>query len=237
MAQTVLGLITARGGSKGLPRKNIRPLAGKPLVAWTIEAALNCPALSRVVVSTDDAEIAEVCRKWGADIPFIRPGELAQDDSPHMDVIIHAIKWLKDNENWCSDYVMLLQPTSPFCNAQDIDMAVALAKKRKADSVVSVTEAPSHPYFIRRITEEGTLVDFAKKPEGYLPRQLLPPAFFENGAIYLARREVLIEKRTFYTDRTYAYVMPPERSLNIDTPWDLYLADLILKDRNKNRYI
>ena len=234
MEPVVLGIITARGGSKGIPRKNISPLAGKPLIVWTIEAALNSHSLRRVIVSTDDAEIAQVCRGHEAEVPFMRPDELARDDSPHMDVVIHAVNWLMTHENYCPDYIMLLQPTSPLRTAVDIDAAVALALQRAADGIVSVSEAPDHPYLIKRIAGDGNLVDFVKTPKGYLPRQLFPPAYVVNGAIYLARRDMLLQQRTWYTDRTYPYIMPPERSLDVDTPWDLYLSDLVLRDRLHN---
>lgn len=235
MKPVVLAIITARGGSKGIPRKNVKLLAGKPLIAWTIEAALECSGLSRTVVSTNDSEIAQICRKWGAEVPFMRPAKLALDNSPHMDAILHAVEWLMIHENWYPDYVMLLQPTSPLRTAQDIDAAVALAIQRNADGIVSVSEAPAHPYLIKGIKEDGSMFDFMKKPEGYLHRQSFAPAYVVNGAIYLARRDVLLTRHTWYTERTYAYIMPPERSLDIDTPWDFYLADLILRDRQRNK--
>ena len=227
----VLALITARGGSRSIPKKNIAPLAGKPLIAWTIEAALRSPALSRVIVSTDDTEIAEVAQQWGAEVPFMRPAELARDDSPHIPVVVHAIEWLETHGEMRPEYVLLLQPTSPLRATEDIDNAIRLAFEKDADSVVSVCQAFSHPYLAKRITTDGRLEDFGPRSEGYLARQVLPPAYVVNGAIYLIRRDVLIEKQTFYTERTYAYVMPPERSLDIDSPWDLYLADLILRDK------
>lgn len=230
----MLGLVTARGGSRAIRRKNIRLVAGKPLVAWTIQAALDCRSLNRVVVSTDDAEIEEVCLKWGAEVPFRRPVELAQDNSPHVDVIAHAVEWLMTNEDYCPDYIVLLQPTSPLRTAQDIDGAVALALQRNADCVVGVSESPAHPYLNKRITEEGKLVDFVDTPKGYLPRQSFPPAYIVNGAIYLARRDVLLRERTWYTSRTYPYIMSPEHSLDVDTSWDLYLADLMLRDEFQN---
>ena len=229
----VVGVITARGGSKSIPKKNIVPVAGKPLIAWTIETALQSPALSRVIVSTNDAEIAKVARQWGAEVPFLRPAELAQDNSPHIPVVVHAVEWLESHENMRPDYVLLLQPTSPLRSTEDIDNAIRLVLEKDADSVVSVCEALSHPYLTKRITANGRLEDFVPRPEGYLRRQALPPVYVVNGAIYLVRRDVLLEKQTFYTERTYAYVMPPERSLDIDTPWDLYLADLILRDRHE----
>jgi len=230
MKSVVLGIITARGGSKSIPRKNVKLVAGKPLIAWTIQAALDCHSINRVIVSTDDNEIEQVSRNWGAEVPFLRPAELAQDTSPHIDVIIHAAEWLATHEKYCPDYIVLLQPTSPLRSAEDIDAAVTLAIHKKADCVISVSESPAHPYLNKRITEEGRLVDFVDTPKGYLPRQSFPPAYFVNGAIYLARRDVLLRERTWYTDRNYPYMMSPEHSLDVDTPWDLYLVDLVLRD-------
>ena len=234
MSKHVLGLITARGGSKGIPQKNIRKVAGKPLIAWTIEAAINSK-LDRVVVSTDDQEIAEVSRSWGAEVPFMRPKELAQDDSPHMDVIYHAIQWLSEHEDYHPEYILLVQPTTPLRITKDIDGAINMVIEKVADSVVSVSKSPIHPYLTKRINVDGRLEDFVSKPKGYLRRQDLPPAYALNGAIYLAHREVLLQKETWYTDCTYAYIMPPERSLDIDTPWDLQLADLILRDKERHK--
>ncbi len=226
----VIALVTARGGSKAIPNKNIALLAGKPLIAWTIEVALRSTGLNRVIVSTDDMEIAKIARQWGAEVPFLRPAELAQDDSPHIPVVVHAIEWLESHEDMRPDYVLLLQPTSPRRSTEDIDGATRLAFEKDADSVVSVCQAFSHPYLTKRITPDGRLLDFIPTSDDYLRRQALPPAYTVNGAIYLVRRDVLIEKQTFYTDGTYAYVLPPQRSLDIDTPWDLYLANLILEE-------
>ena len=226
-----LCIITARGGSKSIPKKNIALVGGKPLIAWTIQTALRSSALSRVIVSTDDKEIAEVARKWGAETPFLRPAELAQDNSPHIPVVVQAIQWLESHESAKPDFILLLQPTLPLRTTEDIDNAIQLMFEKDADCIVSICEASSHPYLTKRITPDGRLQDFVKTPEGYLSRQTLRSAYSLNGAIYLARRDVFINKQTFYTDNTYAYIMPPERSLDIDTPWDLYLADLILRDR------
>jgi CMP-N-acetylneuraminic acid synthetase len=231
MIKTV-GLITARGGSKSIPQKNVKPLAGKPLIAWTIEAALRAQRLSRVIVSTDDEEIARVAREWGAEVPFMRPVELAQDDSPHLDVIRHALRWLEAEEESEPEYLMLLQPTSPLRTTADIDASIILAELREADAVISVCQTHDHPYLSKQITPDGKLLDFVEKPRGYLPRQKLPPAYSLNGAIYVVRRDVLMERDDWYTDRTFAYIMPPERSLDIDSPWDLHLVELILRDLN-----
>ena len=229
--QLCLAVIPARSGSKGIPRKNLAKVAGKPLVAWTIETALACPLLDRVIISTDDSEIADVACCYGAEAPFLRPSELAQEDTPGIEPILHAVHWLDEHEGYRPDYVMVLQPTSPLRTAEDIKTAVQLAQERQADGVVSVCPAHQHPYWMKRITEDGRLADFLSLDHAYTQRQELPPIYALNGAIYLTRREVLLERRTFYTDRTYGYIMPLERSLDIDTPWDLHLADLILKDR------
>lgn len=226
----VIGLITARGGSKGIPQKNVRPLAGKPLIAWTIEAALGSLHLERVIVSTDDEEIARVSREWGAEVPFMRPAELAEDDSPHLEVIRHALGWLESESEAEIDYLLLLQPTSPLRTSADIDEAIALCEEKDADAVVSVCRMHDHPFLSKQVTPDGRLLDFVEKPQGYLARQRLPPAYSLNGAIYMVRRNVLVERVDWYTDRTFAYIMPPERSLDIDTPWDLHLVDLILRN-------
>ena len=234
---SIFGLITARGGSKGVPRKNLQPVGGRPLISWTIAAARESAFLSDVIVSTDDEEIAEVCGKLGAAIPFMRPAELARDDSPHLPVILHALNWLQNHGPGLPTHLVLLQPTSPLRTTEDIDRAIGLVIDRNADSVVSVCNAPVHPYWTKSITEDGRLVDFREWPDDgdYRMRQTLPPAYALNGAVYVIRSDVLLERGSYFTDRTYAYVMPAERSLDIDTPWDLYLADLILSDRCKVR--
>jgi CMP-N,N'-diacetyllegionaminic acid synthase len=230
----IVGIITARGGSKALPRKNVRLLAGKPLIAWSILAALQSKSLQRVLVSTDDPEIAEVSREWGAELPFIRPAHLAGDLSSHIDVVIHAIDWLAEYESVTPDYVALLQPTVPFRSADDIDAAAKLAYEHDADSVISVYPCEKHPYLAKKIGEDGRLSDFVFKIESDLPRQTLPPAYSLNGAIYLIKPQVLKERHSWYSENTFAYLMPPERSIDIDNEWDFRVADLILKDQIKH---
>lgn len=231
MKPVVLALITARGGSKGIPRKNIVPLAGKPLIAWTIEAARQSPSVDRVVVSTDDPEIAEISRAFGAEAPFLRPAELAQNDSPHIDTIIHGVKWMEERQGYTPDYVLLLQPTSPLRTSDDIEAAVALAVGKQADAVVSVCLSPAHPYLMRRVEADGKLKEYEPRPPGYLRRQVLPPVYVENGAIYLVDREVLVRDRSWYSNKTYAYIMPAERSIDVDTMWDLKLAAWLLTEK------
>jgi N-acylneuraminate cytidylyltransferase/CMP-N,N'-diacetyllegionaminic acid synthase len=231
---SVLGLITARGNSKGIHKKNIKQLSGKPLIAWTIEEALKCKKIERVIVSTDSSEIAEISSIYGAEVPFMRPEELAKDFSDHIEVMIHAIEWIINRQNWTPDYVMLLQPTSPLREEKDILAAIEIAQQKNADSIISVTKADSHPYFARQVNEKGILVDFIETPQGYLPRQILPEVFNENGAIYLAKSKVLLEQKTWYTNLTFPYIMPAERSIDVNTPWDLKLAELIMNNRTSN---
>ncbi len=228
----IMGLITARGGSKDIPKKNVKMLASKPLIAWSIEAAKQSLDLDRIVVSTDDDEIADIAVKWGANVPFIRPDFLAQDNSPHIDVVIHAIDWLKENQHYLPDYVMLLQPTSPFRTANDIDAAIEIAERNNADSVISVCESPAHPYLNRKISDQGLLSDFVERPSGYLRRQEFPKAYCENGAIYLVKRDIIINRRILNPENTFSYIMKPECSLDIDTLWDFQLAEMILKNRS-----
>ena len=228
---SILGLIVARGGSKSIPRKNIRPVGGKPLIAYTIEAALASGCLDRVVLSTDDPEIAEVAKKFGAEVPFMRPAEMAGDASPVIDAALHAFQWLEKNENYFPMFGMLLQPTSPLRTAGDIQKAVAFAVERNADAVVSVTEADRHPYLMKTVDGQGRLSPFVATPFSETRRQDLPAAYAINGAIYLVKRTLLQEKRSWCPAGALAYVMPPERSLDVDTPWDLKLADLVLGEK------
>ena len=235
-----LALIPARGGSKGIPHKNLAPGGGRPLIAWTVAAARAAGPVDRVVVSTDDAVIAAVGRELGAEIPFLRPAELAQDDTPGIAPPLHALRWLEKHEGYRPALLLLLQPTSPLRTAEDIRAAVELLQARDADAVVSVTPVRKHPHWMKRLGAEGRLIDApalahgleAVPQRGGTRRQDLPPLYAPNGAVYLARRDVLLDHGGWYTERTYAYVMPEERSLDIDTPWDLHLADLVLGGRH-----
>ena len=227
----VIGLITARGGSNGIPRKNVVDLAGKPLIAWTITAALSANVLDRVIVSTDDDEIANISQNWGAEVPFVRPSELSNDNSPHVDVLIHAINWLQENEDYLPEFLMLLQPTSPLRTSEDIDKSFELAIDRKADCVISVQETLSHPYSVMQVTEDQRLSEFlmsSEDPESYQRRQARPKFYSLNGAIFIFKVDVLLTNKNTYPDLTFTYVMPKERSLDVDTSWDLHIANLVL---------
>jgi CMP-N,N'-diacetyllegionaminic acid synthase len=230
---TCLAVICARGGSKGIPGKNIRPVGGKPLIAWSILSARESAVFQRIVVSTDSREIAEIADQFGAEIPFMRPAELAADDTPGTDPVLHAVRWLETHEQFAPEWIMLLQPTSPLRTPEDIRGALALAERKRADAVVSVTPVEDHPFWMKRIDENGCLEDFIPNTRTVNRRQDLPPVYALNGAIYLVRRRALLEDGTLFPKPTHALVMPRERSLDVDTPWDLHVADLILRDRGR----
>lgn len=217
-----LGLIPARGGSKGIPRKNIRPIAGKPLIAWTIEAALRSPALDAVVVSTDDPETAEAAISAGAEVPFMRPADLAQDHTPGIDPVLHALAELPE-----FDAVLLMQPTSPLRSTADIDDCLDLAWTRGASSVVSVSEPDTHPFWTYQLSGDQTLKRLIDAPP-VMRRQQLPSVYALNGAIYYARAEWLMTNRTFVAAETLAFVMPRARSVDIDTLLDWQIAEMLL---------
>jgi CMP-N,N'-diacetyllegionaminic acid synthase len=226
-----VAIIPARGGSKGVRRKNIAPVGGRPLLAWTIETARAARTVNRIVVTTDDAEIAKIANDHNAEVPFLRPASLATDYTSGMDVLLHAVRWLEENEGYHSDWVLLLQPTSPLRTAEDIDTAFSIATAHNADAVVSANPAQTHPYWMKKIESDGRFSEFFEQQKVDANRQELPPAFALNGAIYLIKNKTLLSQQNFFNSRTYAYVMPQERSLDVDTEWDLHLADLVLRDR------
>ena len=226
-----LAIIAARGGSKTLPGKNVALLGGKPLIAWTIEAALAAASISRTIVTTDDEDIAQVARDFGAEVPFMRPPELARDETPGTDAVIHAVEWLAAHGAYSPSVVVSLQPTSPHRTGADIDAAMEIMAARNADGVVSVTPAHPHPYWTKRLDDDGWMQDLIPIEPPIVRRQDLPPVYALNGAIYAARREVLLATHRWYTDRTAAYVMPAERSVDIDTATDLLLAAYLLEHR------
>ena len=227
-----MGVILARGGSRSLPRKNIRCLGGKPLIAHTIEAAQNARQLDRLIVSTDSPEIAEVARGLGAEVPFMRPPELARDGTLSIHSLRHALQWVQANEEWTPEYVLLLQPTSPFRTPADIDQSIELAREKDADSVVSFTQARQHPYWMKRLTDDGLLVDFlSQEPDPtYSVRQNLPQVYYPVGSIFVIKPGVLLKQDSFYTDETYAYLVPGERAMDIDTDLDFRMAEFLLEE-------
>jgi CMP-N-acetylneuraminic acid synthetase len=230
----VLGIITARGGSKGIPGKNLKLLAGKPLLAYTVETARRSGALDRVILSTEDERIAAAGRDLGCDVPFMRPLDLAHDDTPHLPVIQHATRWMEERASYRPDAVMILQPTSPLRTAEDIAAAVELLDRSGADSVLSVSEVPAHSHPMRtlRVDGDGNAVLFVSgEPvrKRINRRQDLPPAWVMNGAIYVCRTRVLFDAEpSLYGSRVVAYRMPAERSLSIDDLEDWAAAERAL---------
>lgn len=231
----ILAVITARGGSKSVPRKNIKDLGGKPLIAWTIEAAKASAVFDRIILTTDDEEIAEVGKRWGAEVPFLRPPELAQDTTPTMPVMQHALKWLEDNEGYKPEAAMILQPTTPFRTPEHIRGAVELFEKTGADSVVSVVEIPGNynPHWAFRVDDDSraTLYLGGAIKTRIKRRQDLPKAYSPNGMIYLFRPKLLFDPAdpNFYGDDVRACEVEEKASINIDSPEDWALAEQAVK--------
>lgn len=219
-----LGIIPARGGSKGIPRKNLADLGGRPILAWTTETAL-ASSLVRVVLSTDDPEIASAGRELGVEVPFMRPAALATDEARSIDVVLHALDALDD----MFDAAMLLQPTTPFRAVADIEGSIEMLTTSNATSVISVTSVGEHHPARMKYLTDGVLIDppFAEELEG-MQRQDLSPLFIRNGAIYLTGHATL-RARTFKGALCHGWVMPSERSINIDQPFDLLVARAILR--------
>lgn len=226
----VLGLIPARGGSKGVPGKNIRPLCGKPLLAYTAESALAAETLSRVVLSTDDEAIAGVGRELGLEVPFMRPAELAQDASPTLPVVRHALMELAA-EGDDFDAVCLLQPTNPLRRRSDIDGSVRLLIDTGADSVVSVLAVPHeyNPHWVYLEDEEGFIRLATGGADPVSRRQDLPGAFHRDGTVYVTRSEVVLEAGSLYGNKVRPFRIDPEWSVNIDTEDDWNKAERLLE--------
>ena len=226
----VLGLIPARGGSKGIPHKNIRLLNGKPLLQYTAEAALQARSLSNVILTTDDEQIATVGRECGLMVPFMRPSHLAQDNTPTLPVIQHAINWCEIVGDYY-DAICLLQPTSPFRQTKDIDACIQLLWDNDADAVVTVLPVPPkyNPHWVYFQTVDGSLHLSTGELIPLPRRQELPPAFHREGSIYVTRRDIIVEQNSLYGQKLLGYLIEPERSVNIDTVEDWHQAERIMQ--------
>lgn len=218
----IICVITARGGSKGLPGKNIKLLDGKPLISWTIAAALGSRHIDRVVVSTDDPEIGRIAEQAGAQVPFVRPPELATDEARSIDVVLHALDAIDE----AYDYVVLLQPTSPFRTADDIDACIERCTEG-APACVSVVALDKSPAWMYQVDNTNHLMPVLSEESKASRRQDVAEAVALNGAVYAADITVLRKTRSFLTDETVAYVMPAERSLDIDTPFQFAFAEFL----------
>ena len=214
--EDILTIIPARGGSKGVPRKNIRELGGKPLIAYTIEAAIGSSFIDRFIVSTDDEEVAEISRRWGAEVPFLRPAEFASDTAKAIEVVKHALLEMEKLDNCEYKVIVYLEPPAPFKTSKDIDTCIEFFFKYNPASVVSVNEANQfHPILMKKIEEDQLKHIWKEEPEG-VPRQLYEPkAYMRNGAVYVIRKENILNN-IFYGEPIVPYIMPDERSICID---------------------
>lgn len=224
----VLGYIPARAGSQRVPRKNLRMLGGRPLVAWTIDAAMASKALTRTVVSTDSEEIADVARQHGADVPFLRPPKLAANNVTNAQSVFYTLERLLE-EGDSYDCIMILQPTSPLRSGEDIDGAAELLVKTSADAVCSVCEVDHPPEWSNALPPDRSMRDFVRPEVRGLRSQQLPVSYRLNGAVYLYRCDRLLRTRsTDMYDNCYAYVMSRERSVDMDTDLDFAIAEAII---------
>jgi N-acylneuraminate cytidylyltransferase/CMP-N,N'-diacetyllegionaminic acid synthase len=228
----MLAIIPARGGSKGFPGKNIKPLGGLPLICHSIKAALKSNLIDRVIVSTEDNEIASIAKDCGAEVPLMRPANLASDTSMVMDAYLHAVDFIaKENSKPIQSFAALL-PTVPLRTSEDIDNAIKIFNDKNANSVISVAEAPIPLHWNMRITKEGILENYLSEFNAIKNRQELEKTYVPNGAIYVFRTEILRSTRQYYTEKTFPYIMPRNRSADIDDLLDFEWAEYLLK---KNR--
>jgi CMP-N-acetylneuraminic acid synthetase len=232
-APFILGVIPARGGSKRLPGKNLALLAGKPLISYSIDAARLAHRLARCIVSTEDEQIAKVSRELGADVPFKRPASLARDDTPILDVLLHALEEI-ERSGPKATAVVILQPTSPLRAPEDIDLAIELFETKRADTVTAVSAAKDHPYWCWTEQRDGSITPFFSAREMAFDRAQLPPALIENGAIYVVRREIL-QTGSIYGDKVVPFRIDEERAVDIDFAHDLARAEQRLRQPNRGR--
>jgi len=231
--ENILGVIFARGGSKGVPGKNLRPLAGKPLIAHAIDAALSCQSLQRVVVSTDCPKIAQVALAHGAEVPFLRPAALASDTAPERLAWRHAIEEMEQLENRRIDVLTSIPPTCPLRLPSDIDHCIESLLRSDADIMLTATESSSNPYF-NMITRDrrGRAQLAIEPPSEVIRRQDAPDVFDLTAVAYAARRDGLFEFESIFESRAHAVLIPQERAIDIDTEFDLQLAEFFISRRH-----
>lgn len=229
----VVCVIPARGGSKGVPRKNIKLLAGKPLIAYTIEQALESKYIDRTIVSTEDDEIANISRQFGAEVPFLRPEHLAGDQVATVDVLLHAINWLDEMELYSFDILVLLHTTTPLRAVEDIDACIEILKDTNADNIFSVTEAHRNPYFNMVEVDERGKVQLIKQGS-FTSRQSAPKVYDMNSSIYVWWKERFKKSVKIFMDNSRIYIMPKQRSVDIDDDIDFKIAEMIMAEKTKN---
>ena len=231
----VLGVIPARGGSKSIPRKNLADVGGKPLVAHMIGHALAASRVSDVVVSTEDSEIAAVAKEYGAEVPFMRPRELAGDEVLSLPVVQHAVREMEGLKGCVYDTVVLLQPTAPLCRPEDIDACIERLEQGDCDSAVTVVEVDTvHPFRLKKIIDGDVLLNYVDQGfEDMRPRQTLPPVFKRSGAVYASKRSVVMEQDTLVGSSARAVIVPKDTGVDIDTPDDLENARRLYRQRQQ----
>ena len=230
--KSILCVIPARAGSKGLPGKNIKELCGKPLVAWPIEAAKKSSSIDKIVVSTDSQDIARIAKSFGASVPFIRPGKLTQDTSTTFSVIEHAIGFFK-KQNTKFDYIVCLEPTSPLTAGSDVDVALNMLEKNRkiADSIVGVSRVENaHPVFDARINDQGLISPYQGDEFKFYHRQDIEELYYFEGSLYISDTNVLLKEKSFYHNRTLPYKVPRWKALEIDEMVDFICADAIINN-------
>lgn len=234
MKPNILGVIPVRGGSKSVPRKNLAPLNGKPMMYFTIQAAQDSNWMSHFVVSSEDEEIIRVAKDLGAPAPFVRPAELATDDAPSLPVVQHAVRFMESSLGIVFDYVVLLQATSPLRNGSDIDAALEKLISTGADSVISVVRVAHHHPARMRFIKDDLLVELPMgEAKEMQRRQDLPPVYIRNGAIFAARREVVMDQNSMLGRVSRPYVMPESRSANVDTKFDFLVVEVMMQHPEK----
>ena len=229
----ILFVITARGGSKGVPRKNIRLLGGLPLIAYKIVSAKKCRFDNRLIVSTDDDEIASIAREYGAEVPFMRPKELASDSADSIDVVMHAIDWIRDNDSSDYDYICLLEPSSPFATYEDLDKALDIIISSQSDTLLGMKEVEVSKEFIFELDQQGGLSYFYKSVKNMkgVRRQDQKPQYTMNGCMYIAKMDYFRANRSFHSINSRPYIMPWEKSVEIDTEQDLRYVEFLIDNR------
>ena len=228
-------MIPARGGSKGIKNKNLYDLSGKPLISYTIEAAKKSKLITDFIVSTDSLEIKKVSEEYGAEVPFIRPAHLSNDKALAVPTIQHAVLYAESLKNITYDYIVMLQPTAPLRTHEDIDNSLSKLIEENGDGIISVVDVENyHPIKMKTI-KDGMLLDFVNSDLENPPRQSLPPVYIVNGAIYATKRDVFINKNTFKGNHCIPFIMPQNRSSNIDELQDIIVAEYFLNINNKKQ--
>ncbi|MDN5067873.1 acylneuraminate cytidylyltransferase family protein [Aliarcobacter butzleri] len=229
--KTFLGIIPARGGSKGLPGKNIKELCGKPLIAWSIESGLKSKYLDEVMITTDSKDIADIAKQYGANVPFLRPDALASDTATSFDAIKHTIEFYKNEFDKEFDYIVLLEPTSPLREEGDIDKMIEkiIKDEDNFDSIVSIGEVAEHPSIMKQIVSENNILPFCIELEQTARRQDNKKAYFPYGVAYIVKTKSLLEEKTFYTDRNTFYEIKRYQCYEIDDIYDFLAIENIMK--------